>query len=142
MKTKRIFTVLFAFVICICVSACSQTSSGESDIWKAATYTSDTSLGEGEKAFELEVKAGVKSVTFNVNTDADNLEDALTEYNLIEGEKGPYGLYVKKVNGITADYDIDKRFWSLCQNGTPLMTGVGDTEVKGGEHFEFIREKG
>ena len=29
--------------------------------------------------------------------------DALIEHNLIEGEKGAYGLYVKKVNGITAE---------------------------------------
>ncbi len=134
-------TVMILMLICVLFTACTTEKPQSSDLWKDAVYTEDMSFGDGEKTFLLEVKTEDKSVTFSVSTDADNLEDALTEHNLIEGEEGPYGLFVKKVNGIIADYDIEKTFWSLCQDGTPLQTGVGDTEVKGGEHFEFVRTK-
>ncbi len=119
--------------------SCAKTE--KTDLWSDALYTENEILGSGAKTFELEVKADDRSVTFTVSTDADNLEEALTVHKLIEGEEGPYGLYVKKVNGITADYDIDNTYWSLCQDGTPLQTGVGYTKIKGGEHFEFVRTK-
>lgn len=136
-KSLAIIIIILMSILCF---SCAKTE--KTDLWSDAIYSENKTFGSGAKTIELEVSAEDKSVTFTVNTDADTLENALTEHKLIEGEKGPYGLYVKKVNGITADYDIDKTFWSLCKDGTPLMTGVGDTEVKDGEHFEFIREKG
>ncbi|MBR3837833.1 MAG: DUF4430 domain-containing protein [Clostridia bacterium] len=111
-------------------------------VWDDATYGEDKSFGNGSKKVEVEVKVGEKSVTFTLNTDKENLADALLEHQLVEGEDGPYGLYVKKVNGITADYDADGHFWSLSQSGTALMSGVSDTKIAGGEHFEMTYTKG
>jgi hypothetical protein len=50
-------------------------------------------------------------------------------------------MYIKKVNGITADYDVDQSYWALSQDGTPSPTGASGAEIKGGEHFEFIYTK-
>ena len=144
MRKRGIYIILLVCVLVMCLACCTTEKMQESvqqedTVWKDAIYSEDKSLGEGSKTFSLEVRADDKTVVFDISTDADNLEDALVENKLIEGDKGPYGLYVKKVNGITADYDVDKNYWSLCKDGTPLQTGVGDTKVKGGEHFEFVR---
>ena len=140
MKTKKIISLLLSFALCICISACGD-ESVQNDLWKNAVYTQDTSFGNGDKTIELEVIAGDKSITFTVNTDADNLEDALIEHNIIEGDEGPYGIYIKKVNGITADYDVDQSYWSLSKNGEPLMSGASGVHLNGGEHFEFTHTK-
>ena len=138
-KCALFVTVLaFSFIM---MSACVKDEAVSENLWENALYTEDKTFGEGEKTIELEVKAEEKSVTFTINTDENNLEDALCEHKLIEGEEGPYGLYVKKVNGMVADYDVDQSFWSLCKGDTPLMTGVGNTELNDGDKFQFIREK-
>lgn len=110
-------------------------------LWKDAVYTEDKIFGEGAKSVAVEVKAGDKSITFTLKTDKENLADALLEHKLVEGEDGPYGLYVKKVNGILADYDINKAYWGLNKNGEMLMTGASDTKIADGEHYELVYAK-
>ena len=63
--------------------------------------------------------------------------DALLELGLIEGEEGAYGLYVKKVNGITADYDTDQTYWAFYINGEMAMTGVDATDIEAGSVYSF-----
>ena len=89
----------------------------------------------------MEVKAEEQSVTFTVKTDKDNLGDALLEYNLIDGDESDYGLYVKKVNGITADYDADKSYWAFYKDGQYMSTGVDSTKIADGEHYELVYTK-
>jgi hypothetical protein len=110
-------------------------------LWADALYRSDKSFGDGAKTIEVEVKADDKSVTFTIKTDKENLGEALLEHKLVEGEQGAYGLYIKKVNGITADYDVDKHYWSLSKDGTALMTGADGEKIAGGEHYEITRAK-
>lgn len=113
----------------------------EAGLWADALYTEDTSFGEGEKTVEVEVRAEDKSITFTISTDAETLADALLAHSLIEGEESAYGIYVKKVNGILADYDVDGYYWSISKNGEYLMTGADSTEIADGEHYEFNRTK-
>ena len=51
------------------------------------------------------------------------------EHGLIEGEDGAYGLYVKKVNGILADYNVDASYWTFYINGEYAMSGVDTTNI-------------
>ena len=113
----------------------------QNGIWTNALYQNDTEIGEGAKTVQVEVKAGDKSITFTVHTDKDTLGEALLEHGLIEGDQGAYGLYVKKVNGIRADYDLDGAYWGLYKNGEMCMTGVDSTEIADGEHYEFVYSK-
>ena len=70
------------------------------------------------------------------------LLQALQKLSLIEGEEGPYGLYVKKVNGILADYDTDGTYWALYKDGKYSMTGIDVTEIEAGASYELVKEKG
>lgn len=77
-----------------------------------------------------------------VNTDTSkNLRQALEGAGLISGEESQYGLYVKVVDGITADYDVDKSYWALSKNGVTLNAGVDSTPIADGDHFEFTYSK-
>jgi hypothetical protein len=77
----------------------------------------------------------------SVSTDSSkNLRQALEGAGLISGDEGAYGLYVKVVDGITADYDVDGSWWSLTKDGV-LCSGVDSTEIADGDHFEFTYSK-
>ena len=110
-------------------------------LWKNASYRENKTFGNGSKTVKVLVKAEGKSVEFTVKTDKENLGDALLEHGLVEGENSAYGLYVKKVNGITADYDVDQSYWSFEVDGVAQMVGVSGAEIKGGEHFELVYTK-
>ena len=99
-------------------------------------------LGDGSvKITVIVVDADGNETNFVVNTDKETVGDALLEQNLIEGEEGDYGLYVKIVNGITADYDTDQTYWAFYVNGEYASTGVGSTPVNEGDTYEFKVEK-
>lgn len=99
-------------------------------------------LGDGSvKITVIVVDADGNETNFVVSTDKETVGDALLEQNLIEGEEGDYGLYVKTVNGITADYDTDKTYWAFYVNGEYASTGVDSTPVNEGDTYEFKVEK-
>lgn len=135
-----VVSLLLVAVFMLSLASCGKSVDVEG-LWKQATYTRDKTFGKGDTTVELEVKVEDQSVTFTIKTDKKILGDALVEHGLLEGEEGPYGLYVKKVNGITADYDVDQSYWSLEKNGEDLMTGVDMTEIADGEHYEFVYTK-
>lgn len=110
-------------------------------LWESATYLEDVTLGEGKTTINVVVEAGERSITVTINTDADNLEDALTGVDLVQGEQSEYGLFIKTVNGITADYDTDGAYWSINKDGEYLMTGADDTEIADGDSFELVYTK-
>ncbi len=142
MKKINKFLFCFVFMISICITSTSCNKDAEAvDVWSEAIYTEDTEFGNGEKTVILEVVALDKSVTFTIHSDKDTLGEALIEHNLIEGEQGAYGLYVKKVNGITADYDKDQSYWGFNKDGEGMITGVDGTTFKDGEHFELVYTK-
>lgn len=132
-----VLSLLLIAVMCLSLNACGS-KSGEKGLWENAIYIEDTEFGSGDKTVFVEVKAEDKSVTFKINTDKENLGEALVEHKLIAGEKGPYGLYVKVVNGITADYDVNQSYWAFTKNGESMQSGVDGVEISGGEHYELV----
>ena len=139
-QIKSAIALLLCVLSIFCLVACAAKVDAVG-VWEGATYRSDKEFGEGSKTIEVEVKVEEQSVTFTIHTDAKTLGEALLAHKLIEGEDGPYGLYVKKVNGMTADYDVNQRYWSFCKGGTALMTGVDSTDIADGEHYEIVYAK-
>ena len=98
----------------------------------------DNSLGEGEKAFTVEVyheNGEVKTV--EVKTDKKTVGDALVEVGLIAGENGPYGLMIKTVDGETHDSSVENKYWAFYINGEYAMSGVDSTDVEVGAVYAF-----
>lgn len=102
----------------------------------------DNIIGEGEKDFKFSATDLDGNVfRYHVYTDAETVGEALLENGLIEGDEGAYGLYVKKVCGITADYDVNQTYWKFCINGVEAPTGVDMTEIESGAIYNFIVSK-
>ena len=97
--------------------------------------------------FRPQPQAGGKSIVFTVvhgdestreisiRTDAENLRGALEQESLIAGDESEYGLFVKTVDGETAN-DEDQEWWCFTKGGEMLMTGVDDTMIADGESYE------
>lgn len=137
-------SLVLVLILALSVASCDlfeKKDENPEGIWASAAYTSDTTLGEGAKTVYVEVKVEEHSVTFTINTDAEMLGEALVSNGLVSGEESEYGLYIKVVNGITADYDVDQSYWAFYQNGEYAMTGVDSTPISGGEHFELVYTK-
>ena len=111
------------------------------EIWQDAKYVKDTELGEGSKTFTFKVEVEENSVTFTIHTDADTVGKALLDLGLIEGEDSQYGLYVKKVNDMLADYDVDQTYWAFYVNGEYAMSGVDTTAIVETDIYSFVRSK-
>lgn len=139
MKKTLIVSISLTLVLLLCLVSCNTVDA--EGLWENATHRRDKTFGDGATTVQVEVKVEDQSVTFTINTDKEMLGDALLEHELIDGEEGPYGLYVKKVNGITADYDVDRSYWALYKNGEYSMTGVDTTPIADGEHYELVYEK-
>lgn len=161
MKTKitnRLVAVILSLVMILgattMLTACkSETSTGATEsattatvdelalVWEDAKYKADTALGAGEHNFTFCVKVGDNSVTFAINTDETTVGTALLNLGLVAGDVGDYGLYVKTVNGMLADYDVNMCYWSFYENGELAMNGVDKTEVKDGANYEMVYTK-
>ena len=101
----------------------------------------DNVLGEGQTKFTfVVVDQDGKETNFEVRTDKKTVGEALLDVNMIEGEEGEYGLYVKTVNGITLDYDTDGKYWAFYIDGEYAMTGVDSTDVVAGSTYKFAAE--
>ncbi len=105
---------------------------------ETVTITDGDVLGDGEVRFDFTVvdQEG-KSVTCEICTDKKLVGEALQELGLLAGEEGPYGLYVKTVNGITVDYDKDGKYWAFYVDDAYASSGVDATEIRAGESYAF-----
>ena len=122
--------------------ASSEESSEVSEEVSAAETAEATDIGEGntEFAFEVVLEDGTTTL-YNVHTDEKTVGAALLGVNLIAGDDSEYGLYVKTVDGVTADYDKDGTYWAFYIDGELASTGVDSTDVVPGSTYSFKVEK-
>ncbi len=141
MQKKRFYIgTVVAIVLSLVLAACGTAS--PQNPWDDAVYTSDAVLGTGAKAVTVRVIVAENAVDFEIHTDCETLSEALLAHDLIAGEMGAYGLYVKTVNGIRADYDIDKVYWAFYINGEYAVSGVDVTEITEGDTYALKVEQG
>ena len=139
-KTLNSLTLIaLALAFILCLAACNKVDS--TGVWENATYLNDMTFGNGAKTINVEVKAADQSVTFTIKTDKNTVGEALLEHGLIAGEEGQYGLYVKVVNGITADFDVDQSYWAFYINNEYAMSGVDTTAITEGETYQLVYSK-
>lgn len=142
MKNTIRSSILIILSLVLLVSLISCNTVDKTGIWEEATYLKDMTFGNGAKTVVVEVKAADQQVTFTIKTDKATVGEALMEHGLIAGEQGAYGLYVKQVNGMTADYDVDQTYWAFYINGEFGMTGVDMTEINEADTYRLELTKG
>lgn len=120
-KTKIIAGILLALLVAAAVLA----------------YVFLSPIGTaGGKDIVFQVTHGDGSIKeFEISTGSENLRGALEQEGLISGEEGAYGLFVTNIDGETAD-DAQRQWWCFTKDGEMLNTGVDDTMIADGEHYE------
>ncbi|MGN0375034.1 MAG: DUF4430 domain-containing protein [Butyrivibrio sp.] len=149
-KISLILCIVLIAAMALFTTGCNDNSKSLEKITKdsgavmdATTEESNVKLmGEGDHSFFFTVtdKDG-KETRFEIHTDKTVVGDALQELKLIAGDDSEYGLYVKEVNGITADYDKDGVYWAFYIDGAYASTGVSSTDITEGAEYSFKVEK-
>ena len=144
MQTKR-RQYFLPFILCIVLTAaialfttgCNGTDTPPSGA-DAAQQDNSAQLGEGSTKFDFTVvdKEGTET-NFEIHTDKETVGEALLELGIIAGEESQYGLFVKTVNGITADYDKDGAYWAFYINDEYAQTSVDMTKIEDGASYSF-----
>ena len=127
-----------ALLICLCLvltaatvlamTACKKEDPGDRET--PVTFTLKVVDLEGNETVEV-----IKTQKWTVGA-------ALLAEGIITGEEGQYGLYIKTVNGITADYDVDQTYWAFYIGEEYAMTGVDKTDITDGATYTLKIEKG
>lgn len=135
---KKITSILLA-LLCTVLLFAGCGPKGPVYVDGTARYTEDTKLGDGAKTITVTVTDNEgKNVVFTIKTNAKTVGDALIENELIAGDEGAYGLYIKVVNGLRADYDKDQAYWAFTINGEMAMTGVDMTDLIDGGVYALV----
>ena len=140
---KQIQNKFFASVLCmvlIVAMALSMTACTNNTADKGDANQEQGQLVEQSFTFEVVDKDG-NVTTFDITTDKATVGEALLEEGLIAGEVCQYGLYVTEVNGIVADYNVDRTYWAFYVDGAYASSGVDTTDVADGATYSFKVEK-
>ena len=120
---------ILALVALLCAAA----------VFAGAYFATRGQTSEGSKTLTIEIVHGNgESKEFTIRTDAEYLGQALMENEKLGviGEDGPYGLYIKEVDGEKAS-DAEQTFWSVSLNGESLLVGADQQPIADGEHYEL-----
>jgi len=129
-KTKKLL-IIGIVILAVLVAAFAiiwgvtrpETSQGAKEIVVIVDYGNDT------------------SDTFEIDTDAEFLREAIEEEVGLEGDESEFGLFIQTVNGVTADESL-QQWWCITKGGEAVMSGVDTTPVEDGDQFELTLTTG
>ena len=138
---KKLLAMMWALVLILCTAGCG--SVGGSTPEEEPVVHDGQTIGEGSVTFAAQIESldGTK-ISFTVKTDKTIVGEALQELGVLKGEEGPYGLYIKAVNGKTLDYDKDGAYWACYVDGAYAVTGVDETTIVETSVYLLRAEKG
>ena len=144
-QMKKLLSLILCMVLiaamALTATGCSDKNTQTAEI-TSASYESGSVLGEGAVSFIFTVTDGEgKESIFEVRTDRETVGEALLDTGILAGEAGDFGLYVKSVNGITADYEVNGTYWAFYINGQYAVSGVDTTDVEAGVTYSMKVEK-
>ena len=97
----------------------------------------NNNVEHGDKVISVTiVNADKTQKLFKISTDAENLGDALLQRNLVTEEEHKTGYYTY-INGVRADYTLDKAWWCFTKGGEEVMKGANDLAIADGDCFEI-----
>lgn len=137
---KIVSSLSFVTLLLVCLfSVGCQAEPQVTGIWADATYSADTTLGEGATTMTVVVSAEDKEVTLTVNTDQKTVGAALVEVGVVEDADGD-GLFTV-VNGMTADYNVDQTYWAFYENDAYANQGMDTTTIDPAVTYKLVRSK-
>ncbi|MDO5436083.1 MAG: DUF4430 domain-containing protein [Clostridia bacterium] len=143
MKSKCIIRSLLSLFLCfallaaaVCGIAENAEATEQIPFSAGGTAEAPVPLGEGGTVFLfIAVNEDGSEAWFSISTDEETVGSALLALDLISGDPGAYGLYIKTVCGILADYNVNGHYWGLYVNGDMAMTGADGIKPEAGAQY-------
>ncbi len=130
---KQTMKIASSLLLVVIFMFCAVSCAGKIDtaaLWASATYSADTTLGEGANTVTVAVEAGEKTVTLTIKTDKATLGEALFEHGLVNDP-----VFFDTCNGIKADWEKDQAYWAFYIGDEMASFGIGNEDaVTTGEH--------
>lgn len=120
-----------------------QTNTEKTTASSGGTSETEEPVVLGEGATQISVKVVFKDgseKSFTVNTDQENVGDALVEVGLISGEDGNYGWFITTIDGEYHKWEDDGKYWAFYIDGEYANTGVSETPITAGATYTFRAE--
>lgn len=148
-RLSLILCIVLIAAIALFTTACSDKTSPTTPDEEISTSAEAVSVETVSAETVSEIGQGTKSFTLNVvyedgtsdnvlvKTDKATVGEALMDLGIIEGEEGPYGLYIKTINGVTADYNVTGTYWAFYIDGVYAATGADMTNITEGAQYSF-----
>lgn len=125
-QTKKLLLAAAALVVLIAVFAGAWAFTRPAAVQGAKTVTVTVVHADGSEK------------CFTYHTDEEYLGPVLQAEGLVEGEMGDFGLYIKAVDGETADFDTDGAYWAFYQGEDYAAQGVDTTPIHDGDTFSLV----
>ena len=147
--TKNLKRILSLCLVLALITAMALTmvscdnGSVSTDGTKGTLPTSATEAPEALGTFTLTVTFadGSEQVQDYPYYEEGTLGDCLVDNDIVRGEEGQYGLYIKTVLGETHEYETDGSYWSFYVDGEYATAGVSDTDLTDGAKYQLKAEK-
>ena len=138
---KKLIALFLSLSLLFALAACdfnSVSKKMEEKLEDAGVLDESAKPTEGEATFTVIVvhKDGTEK-TFSYTTEEDYVGPVLMEAGLIEGNDGPYGLEITKVDGEQAIYETDKAYWALYEGEEYALQGIDTTPIKDGGTYKL-----
>ena len=93
----------------------------------------------GNKSFTVEVVHGDGTAKeFEYKTDEEYVGTVLIEDGLIQGEEGPWGMYIAVVDGERAVYEENSAYWALYVGEEYATQSVELTPIEDGATYKLV----
>lgn len=138
----KIISILIAIATLFGFAACGKTEKEKLEGTTTSTRASESPVyeakGEGKNTFFFDVVfQDGKSSYYKIKTNKAFVGEALKELGLVEGEEGPYGLFIKTVDGETHKYEDDGKYWAFYVDGTYAEKSADQTEIQDSHYYSF-----
>lgn len=138
---KKFLAITLALLLALCAVGCG--GIGGKTPEEEPVVSDGETIGEGSRTFAAQiVNLDGNEISFTVKTDKTIVGEALQELGVLKGEEGPYGLYIKVVNGKPLDYEKDGAYWAFYVDGAYAVAGVDETDIVETSVYLLKAEKG
>ncbi len=126
-ETKNTKKVIFSVVALVAVIA----------VLFSVYWFTKGKTSAGSKTITIDVVHKDESVkTFTAKTEREFLGEVLADKKIVEGEEGPYGLFIMAADGEVAD-ESNQEWWCLTKDGGQVNTSADQTPIADGDKYEL-----
>ena len=133
---KKLLAIILSILVLVSLCACQSAPQN-------ATENNAPANPEEESASMMTFTVTVvhkdgSSKDFTFETAQRFVGPVLEAEGLIEGNAGPYGMEITKVDGVQAIYSVDKAYWAVFEGEEYALQGIDTTPVVDGGVYKLV----